>query len=176
MSLSPLTGPPNPEHAPAYALYYFRQAAAHTDLLEALKTSGSATSSFIRALPEDKGLFRYADGKWSLKEVIAHVNDTERIFLERALRFSRQDRTHLPGFEENDYAPLARANERSFDELATEFEAIRISTVSLFTYMTTDMLDFVGTANGNPLSARSAGWIMVGHAAHHCRIANERYL
>lgn len=176
MSLSPFAGHPSPDHAPAYAQYYIEQAKEYTDLLEALNSSGPVTAAFIRSLPEEKGSFRYAEGKWSLKEVIAHINDTERMFLGRALRFSRHDTTPIPGFEENHYAPLARANERSFEELAAEFETIRASAISLFNYMKTDMLDFVGTANGNPLTARSAGWIVVGHATHHRRIIRERYL
>jgi hypothetical protein len=176
MSPSPFTGYPSPEHAPAYAQYYIQQAREYADLLEALTASEPVTAAFIRSLSEEKGDFRYAEGKWSLKEVIAHINDTERIFNGRALRFSRRDATPVPGFEENEYAPLARANERSFEELAFEFETIRASTLSLFRYMTADMLDFVGMANGNPFTARSAGWVVVGHAAHHCRIIRERYL
>lgn len=169
-------GRPRPEHAPTYAKYYFDRTIGHTNLLETLKKNKELTAAFIRSLPVDKADFQYADGKWSTKSVIAHINDTERIFQYRALRFSRKDETVLPGFEEDAYARNANTDGRNYEDLAAEFEAVRASTIQLFNHMTEPMLDFVGKCNHSVLSARSAGWIAVGHAVHHCGIIKERYL
>ncbi len=171
-----LNGRPNPEHASAYAKYYFDRTAGQTDLLAALEQNGKEMAAFIRSLPADKADFQYAEGKWTTKSVIAHVNDTERVFQFRALCFSRKDTVHIPGFEEDYYAMHANTAGRTMEELAAEFEAIRAATISLFRYMTDDMLDFKGTANNNVLTARSAGWIIAGHAVHHIGIIKERYL
>ena len=169
-------GRPNPEHAPTYAKYYFDRTIGDTHLLEALKKNKQITADFIRSLPPDKADFQYAEGKWTTKSVIAHINDTERIFQYRALRFSRKDETALPGFEEDFYASNANTDGRNYEDLAAEFEAIREASLQLFTHMTEPMLDFVGACNHSVLSARSAGWIMIGHAVHHCGIIKERYL
>ena len=169
-------GRPNPEHAPAYAKYYFDRTAGQTDLMATLEQNGRETAAFIRSLPPDKSDFQYAEGKWTTKSVIAHINDTERVFQYRALCFSRKEPASIPGFEEDYYAANANTAGRSLEELAAEFEAIRASTISLFRYMDDEMLDFKGMANSNVLTARSAGWIIAGHAVHHMGIIKERYL
>lgn len=169
-------GRPNTEHAPTYAKYYFDRTIGETHLLEALKKNKEATADFIRSLPPEKADFQYAEGKWTTKSVIAHINDTERVFQYRALRFSRKDNTPVHGFEEDAFALNANTDSRTYQDLADEFEAIREASIQLFSYMTLPMLDFVGSANHSILSARSAGWIMVGHAVHHCGIIKERYL
>jgi len=169
-------GKPNPDHAPAYARYYFERTAGFTNLLEALKKNKEDIASFIRSIPEDKGNFQYAEGKWSTRQVVSHIIDTERIFQARALRFSRKDETPVPGFEEDWYADHANCEFRTFEDFAQEFEVVRESSIRLFKYMTMNMLDHLGTANNNPLTARSAGWIMVGHSVHHRGIIAERYL
>lgn len=171
-----LEGRPNPEHAPAYAAYYFSLSDRQTDLMEALVKNGEKTAAFIRSIPEDKADFQYADGKWSTKSVIAHVIDTERVFQFRALCISRKDTTPLPGFDEDNYAQHSPVDNRTLEDLAAEFEIVRASSVHLFRHLTAGMIDVVGTASNNPLTPRSAGWIIVGHAIHHCRIIAERYL
>lgn len=171
-----LEGRPNPDHAPAYAKYYFDRAAGETNLIVALENNKKQMLDFIKSLPEEKADFQYAEGKWTLKSVLAHVNDTERVFQFRALNCSRKDTSPIPGFEEDHYAMNANTIVRSYEDLATEFETIRNATLSLFTYMNDTMLDFTGTANNNVISARSAGWIIVGHAVHHIGIIKERYL
>jgi len=169
-------GRPNPEHAPTYARYYFDRTAGDTNLLEALRKNKEVMASFIRSLPADKADFQYAEGKWTTKSVLAHINDTERIFQYRALRFSRFDEKPLPGFDEDDYARNANTDGRTYEDLAIEFEALRESTIQLFSHMTPAMLDFMGNCNHSILSARSAGWIIIGHAVHHIGIIKERYL
>lgn len=169
-------GKPDPEHIPGYARYYLERTAGFTNLLDALKRNKEEIAAFIRSVPEEKGDFQYADGKWSTRSVIAHIVDTERIFQNRALRLSRRDETPIPGFEEDRYAVHANTEGRSLEDLAREFEAVRDAGIALFSYMTDAMLDFVGTANNTPLTARGAGWIMIGHAVHHRGIIVERYL
>lgn len=171
-----LEGRPNPEHASAYATYYFNLSDRQTNLMESLIQNGLKTAAFIRSIPEDKADFQYADGKWSTKSVIAHLIDTERIFQYRALCISRKDTTELPGFDEDNYANYSPVDNRTLEDLAAEFEAVRASSIHLFRHLTSGMIDFIGIASNNPLTPRSAGWIIVGHAIHHCRIIAERYL
>ena len=148
----------------------------HLDMLDALKQSLQETLKLIRSIPEEKGTYRYADGKWSIKELIAHMLDVERIMAYRALRFSRNDKTDLPGFEENDYAPEANAHGRTLKQLAEEAERLRATTIDLFQSFTPEMLAREGTANKNKLSVLNLGYIIPGHETHHRKILVERYL
>ena len=146
------------------------------DLLEALKHSGKLTLQLVRSIPEEKGEFRYADGKWSIKELLAHMMDVERIMSYRTLRFARNDKTDLPGFEENDYAPEANAHSRTVKQLADEMERLRLTTLDLFSSFSLSMLKREGTANQNKLSVLNLGYIISGHETHHRKILAERYL
>lgn len=148
----------------------------HLDLYEALKKSGADTYNLVLTIPEDKGTFRYAPGKWSIKELLCHMIDVERIMAYRALRFARQDKTPLPGFEENDYAPNANAEARTFVALAREIKNLRITTLDLFNSFTPAMLAYAGTANKANLSVLNLGYIISGHETHHVNILKERYL
>jgi DinB superfamily len=146
------------------------------DLLEAMKISSKETLSLVRSLPEEKGEYRYAAGKWSIKEVLCHMIDTERILAYRALRFARNDKTNLPGFEENDYAPEANAKNRNVRQIADEMERLRITTIDLFVNFTPEMLNRNGLANNLELSVLNLGYIIPGHESHHRSILKERYL
>jgi len=146
------------------------------DVLEALRQSSKVMLAMIRPLPEEMGEYRYAEGKWSIKELLNHMMDAERIFAYRALRFSRADKTPLSGFEENDYAPRANAHGRSLRQLTDEMERLRATTIDLFASLTPEMLNFEGTANKNKLSVLSLGYIIAGHETHHRKIISERYL
>jgi hypothetical protein len=148
----------------------------HLDLMDAMTQSSKAAIELIRSIPETKGNFRYEEGKWSIKELIAHMIDTERIFAYRALRFARNDKTDLPGFEEKDYAPEANAHGRSIQHLADEAERLRITTIDLFKSFTPEMLTREGTANKNKLSVFNLGYIIPGHETHHRKVLVERYL
>jgi len=176
MSNLPHIGAPNKEHAPNYAGRYFDIIEDATDLLNSLEVNKSYIMEFMRSIPSDKGTFAYQEGKWTVKEVFSHINDTERIFQYRALRFGRNDNTSLPGFEENDYVPFTNANLRTIADFAEEFEAIRNSTIALFRTFALENYDFVANSNGSPMSARSAGWLCIGHALHHTKVIQERYL
>lgn len=166
---------PNPgEMAGFYGRYI--DACDAVDLAEALESSWSAFAALVGSIPEERGSYRYADGKWTVKDVLQHVIDTERVMAYRALRFSRNDSTPLPGFEEDDWARSARTANRSISDLFTEADAQRRSTRALFGSMSSDELMRSGTANGQPCTARAAGWIIAGHMLHHTRIIHERYL
>lgn len=146
------------------------------DMLEALSHASEITLKVIRSIPEDKGEYRYGEGKWSIKELLAHMIDVERILGYRALRFARNDKTELAGFEENDYAPEANAHARSIKQLADELERIRLTTMDLFKSFTSEMLKREGVANKNKLSVINIGYIIAGHQIHHLKILKERYL
>ncbi|HYI78107.1 MAG TPA: DinB family protein [Chryseolinea sp.] len=146
------------------------------DLLEAMKISSKETLSLVRSLTEEKGEYRYAADKWSIKEVLCHMIDTERILAYRALRFARNDKTNLPGFEENDYAPEANAKNRNVRQIADEMERLRVTTIDLFVNFTPEMLNRKGRANNLELSVLNLGYIIPGHESHHRSILKERYL
>jgi uncharacterized damage-inducible protein DinB len=146
------------------------------DLIEALKFSSVETLEMMRSIPESQGGHRYAEGKWSIKEVLNHMMDVERIMSYRALRFARNDKTDLPGFEENDYATEANAHSRTIIQLADETKRLRATTIDLFTSFTADMLIREGTANKNKLSVLTIGYVISGHESHHRQIMKERYL
>lgn len=169
-------GRPMPEHAPAYARYYFERTNGQNNLLQSLRDDQQATVDFILSIPEDKADFQYADGKWSVKSVIQHIIDTERILLTRALRLARKDATPLPGFDEDRYAEAAPTDSRSLESLAKEFETVRETGIMLYANMNDSMADFVGSANNNPITARNIGWFIIGHNMHHRGIIAERYL
>lgn len=163
------------EYAPFYANYLAQVSDEYT-LVEELEISLHRFIKFVQNIPMDKFDYRYAEGKWTIKDIIQHVIDTERIFAYRALRFARNDKTDLPGFEENDYANEATANQRSIMELLTELSAVRHSSLLLFKSFTETQLLNKGTANNNEMSVRALGFIMIGHQNHHQQIFQERYL
>lgn len=146
------------------------------DMFDALRSSSRTTLDLVRTIPESKGEYRYADGKWSIKELLAHMIDVERIMAYRALRFARNDKTDLPGFEENEYAPEANAHARTIAELANEMERLRATTIDMFKSFTPEMLKREGTANKNLLSVLVLGYVIPGHETHHRKILIERYL
>jgi len=146
------------------------------DLLQAMKDSGKLTLQLVRSIPESKGEFRYQPEKWSIKELLCHMVDAERIFAYRALRFSRNDKTPLSGFEEKDYAPEANAHNRTIQTIANEMEHVRLTSIDLYTSFSTEMLSRTGKANNTEISVLNLGYIISGHETHHRSILQERYL
>jgi uncharacterized damage-inducible protein DinB len=161
-----------------YGVFYgtYIQAVEDKTILEGLSEGLSQLVDFVKSIPEEKLEYRYADGKWTIKDIILHMIDTERIFTYRALRISRGDKTPLPGFEENDYVPVAFANNRSVESLLAEFESVRKATISLFENLKEEQLLFLGTASNNAISVRAIGSIITGHQNHHLNVIQERYL
>jgi len=132
----------------------------------------------LQGLPEARGTFAYDDGKWTIKEVLSHIIDTERIFAYRMLRISRGDTTPLPGYDQENpgYIGFSRANERSFDDLLSEFDHVRLSNSLMLNNMDEAALKRIGIANDSPISVRALAGISVGHVRHHLNILKERYL
>lgn len=163
------------EYNEYYALYV-RQVAPERDLLTALRKGQEETLSYFKGLPEDKWDYAYDTGKWTPKEVLLHLIDTERIFSYRALRFARKDATDLPGFDQDAYVPPSAAKNRSVDSLLKEYSDVRQSSIALFENLEETMLAQRGSGSGNTFSARALGFINAGHEIHHKRIIAERYL
>ena len=161
-----------------YALFYsnYIKSLGNVDLFEVLNASLEDTLNTLKDLPEEKLVFRYDDGKWTIKELIQHIIDAERVLSYRALRFSRNDPTDLQGFDEDWYVGNSNGNERDFKELLEEFINLRKASISLFKSFTNEMFKMLGTANGSIMSVRALGFIIAGHQMHHLKIMKEKYL
>jgi uncharacterized damage-inducible protein DinB len=140
-----------------------------------LRQSEAELASALGAIPESKGEYRYADGKWSVRTVIGHMIDAERIFAYRALRIARGDATPLPGFEENDYAITAASDARGVADLVSELLLVRESTTRLFESLPDEAWPRRGIVNNGGVSVRALGYIIAGHAKHHLGVLKERY-
>lgn len=174
MSADPfLERPTSDEYAPFYAGYVAKVPAGN--LLELLEREGATTREVLGRVGEERASYRYAPGKWSIKEVVGHLCDAERIFAYRALRFGRGDDTPLPGFDENVYVPSGRFEERTLADLTAELGTIRQASLELFRHFDAAALGRSGPANQNPVSVRALGVILVGHELHHRAILAERY-
>ena len=161
---------------PAYASMYIDLIPNDGLLLEHLKNNFIAAQSLINSLPEETLLYRYAPGKWTIKEVLVHIIDDERIYAYRALRFARNDKTELPGFEQDDYTRYSNANSRDIQDIMEEYEAVRNSTIALFKQFDEEVLSRSGTANKNHVTVRALGYHIAGHEMHHLNIIKEKYL
>ena len=162
------------EYAPYYGTYISK--APDMDIIEGLRQNGKLIKEALESLPEDKWDHSYAPGKWTIKELVHHIIDTERIFSYRALRFGRGDTTDLPGFDQDDFVSGANSNSRTSVSLIAEYKAVRESTICLFESFSQDDLLRIGIASGSPMSVRALGFVIVGHETHHLNILNERYL
>lgn len=171
--MKPSQLPPS-EYAPYYAPYI--AALNDGDMIEELEISLHEFIRFVQDIPLGKHDFRYAEGKWTIKEIILHLIDAERIFSYRALRIARNDQTPLPGFDENAYVDNSNANDRHLQQLLTELALVRQSTLALFRTFSPEMLERKGVASDNVISVRAIGLIITGHMKHHQRVFAERYL
>ncbi len=166
---------PSPTSYPGYFQKYIDQV-PEQELFTAFDKQLPVIGSFLSSITEEKSLYTYAEGKWTIKELLQHITDTERIFNYRALCFARGEKTSLPGFEENDYAAHSNANERTWQSLVDEFLAVRHSTELLYRSFTPGALSASGTANNNAITVASMGFIALGHFYHHKKVMEERYL
>ena len=162
------------EHAPYYGQYIDQ--VAQGDLLEVLRSQIGEYESLFGGLPEARGDHAYAAGKWTLKEVLGHVIDAERVFAYRALTFGRNDQSALPSFDENAWIGPAEFRSRTLADLVEEFTAVRASSVALFEHFPDAAISRIGTASGKLISVRALGYIIAGHAHHHAKVIRERYL
>jgi len=163
------------EYAP-YTIMYIGLLPDDGLILKHLQENLTSSSDFLRSLSEEKLSYRYAEGKWTIKEILAHIIDDERIYSYRALRFARNDKTELPGFEQDDYALHSDANERTLEDLLQEFATVRHATISLFESFNSQALTRVGVASGNVMSVRAAAYHIAGHELRHMNVIKERYL
>lgn len=166
--------PPKPNEFAAFYQKYIDLVKG--DVIEFLKKQTLLASDVFGNLAEEKGSFRYAENKWTIKELLSHCNDTERIMSYRALSLSRGEQQALLGFDENAYATNSDANRRSLQKHVEEFSAIRQSSLLLFQSFTNEQLKNQGIANGNPCSVRALVYICAGHFEHHLTILQQRYL
>lgn len=164
------------EYAPYFSQYIDPIVANGKSIIENLEESQQAFEELFSDIPFEKQSYVYAEGKWTLKELIQHIIDTERIFCYRALCFSRNDTTSLPGFDQDLFIAEGNANDRPFDELLNEMDVVRKATIALFHSFSEDALQRMGIGSGNTMSVRAAGCIIAGHQNHHASIAKERYL
>ena len=165
----------NLETIPPFYKNYVKQI-DEPDMLQALRISGHRMSELVHSIPDNKADFAYAQGKWTVRELLCHIMDAERIFCYRALRFARNDKTPLSGWDENSYAPHVNASGRSLKKLADEMGHLRTSTIDLFESFSPEMLTRKGTANNNEMTVAVLGFVIAGHETHHCKILTERYL
>jgi hypothetical protein len=160
------------EHAEYYAKYI---KLVGDDALGALRAQSASTPRLLAGLSEAQAAHRYAPGKWSVKEVVGHLIDGERVFSYRALRIARADATPLPGFDENAWVPVAHFDRRALPDLVADYQTVRAATVGLFSSFDDDTLTRTGTANNMPFSVRALAHIIAGHELHHVGILRERY-
>jgi hypothetical protein len=160
---------------PEYFGKYINQV-AEEDLTEAFKNQFPKLDIFLRSIDEEKAGYTYAPGKWTLKELLQHVIDGERIFNYRALCFARKETISLPSFDENVYAENSNANARTWKSLSNELINVRRSTEDLFKSFSEEMLHNKGTANNNSISVLSLGFIIIGHVTHHIKVVEEKYM
>ncbi|WP_396163579.1 DinB family protein [Flavobacterium sp.] len=162
------------EFAPYYVDYI--KLVPEQDIVKGLTNQNEELIHFFTSISVFKHEFRYEEGKWTVKDIILHLIDAERILSYRALRIARNDKTALSGFEENDYVVSARANERDFESLLTEYKTVRQATISLFESFSKEDLLQLGLASNYSVSVRGIGYIILGHELHHKQIILERYL
>ena len=166
--------PETSEYAPFYAGYIAQ--VPEGDLLDLLERQGEETTRLLAGLPASRGDFAYAPGKWTLKEVLGHIADAERVFAYRALRFARGDVTPLASFDEQAWTPDSGARSRTVADLGEELRAVRAATLALLRHLPAEAPTRRGTASGREISVRALAWIIAGHERHHLRILRERYL
>jgi hypothetical protein len=146
------------------------------DLQEALANNTRRFRKLLKQIPHKKINYAYAEGKWTIKELLQHIVDSERVFVYRALTFARRDPAQLPGFDENTWAITAKAPKRKWNDLIDEFRALRAANEFFFASLDEDQLVQSGSANNNLISVAGLGFVCAGHVAHHMRIIRERYL
>ncbi|MEO6638986.1 MAG: DinB family protein [Ginsengibacter sp.] len=165
---------PKGTYPPAMARYIDK--AGDEDLVTSLQKQAVEAKQLFQTITEQKSLYKYAEGKWTLKELLQHIIDAERVFAYRALAFARKDKNTLPSFDENEYADNSNANSRVWEDLINEFTVVRQSTEYLFDTFSQDALLQIGKASNYTIEVSSLGFVIAGHLNHHLTIIKERYL
>lgn len=164
------------EYAPYFEQYIKLVYSEESSILESLKSAQKEFENLLRNVPKEKHGFSYAAGKWTLKEVIQHVIDTERIFCYRALCFARNDKTSLPGYDQDIFVENDNANDRNYFDLLEEMEVLRTSTIHLYKSFSEEALLRIGVASDEKMSVRALGYLFSGHQIHHLNVVKEYYL
>ncbi len=160
---------------PSSMAHYIHEA-GDEDLLNVLQKQAEDAKQLFETITEEKSFYKYAEGKWSIKELLQHIIDAERVFAYRVLAYARKDKNTLPSFDENEYAANSNANGRSWKNLVDEFAIVRRSTECLFNSFPQDALQQVGKAGNYTIEVSSLGFVIAGHLNHHLKIIKERYL
>ena len=171
--MTPMTALDRSEAAPYYFTYIDLVSG---DVLAAMQAQATDLLSELEAITDEQSLTRYAPGKWSLREVLGHLNDTERLFVSRAFWFARGFDTPLPSFEQEVAVAAAGAHERPWASLVEEFRTIRLATLTFFDNLPEEAWSRRGIASGNPFTVRALAYMTVGHVMHHMTIVRERYV
>ena len=161
------------DYAPAFAGYV--SLVPEEDIVSVIEQQSSETQKLIASLDESRAMYRYAEGKWSVKEVIGHITDAERVFGYRALCISRGDKSSLPGFDENEYMRNANFDDWRVGDLAESYALTRRANIVMFRNMREDVWDWRGIANNNEITVRALAYVIAGHERHHLRVLRERY-
>jgi uncharacterized damage-inducible protein DinB len=164
------------EYAPYFEQYIKLVQVEETSIIESLESSQKEFESLLRNVSKEKHGFSYAEGKWTLKEVLQHIIDTERIFCYRALCFARNDKTSLPGYDQDIFVDNDNANDRNYYDLLEEMEVLRTSTIHLYKSFSEEALLRIGVASDEKMSVRALGYLFSGHQIHHLNVVKERYL
>lgn len=169
---------PDKSEYPEYAEMYIKLIPADGLVLKHLADNFEMAKDFIYALPPEKLLHRYAADKWTIKEILVHIVDDERIYAYRALRFARSEKQSLPGFDQDEYTRLSGANERKLDSIFAEYEAVRRATITLYEGLPEDCLlrKGVGSSTYHSATVRALAYHIAGHELRHINIIKERYL
>ncbi len=167
---------PSKNEYPPYTEMYMKFVKKDGSLLDQMHESLDNAKKIMDAIPEERLNYRYASQKWSTKEVLVHIIDNERIYAYRALAFSRNDKTVLPGFDENLYVKNAEVDKRSIHSIIAEYEAVRRATIALFDSFSSEALLRIGEANHNKTSVRALGYHILGHELHHLDVLKRKYL
>ena len=162
------------EHLAYYSTYIDR--VPDGDIVDTLSRQTPETIAFLKAIPESKVDYQYAPGKWTIRQIVGHLADGERVFQYRAFRFSRTDATPVPGFDENLYVDNAPFTKVSMEKLIAEFEYLRRASIYMLSNLDAEAMGRVGVANGNPITVRALAFIMAGHETHHVQVMKDRYL
>lgn len=166
---------PDLTRVPDYYHNYINQV-EEDSLMDAFQKQTRSFLRFLKEIPKDKRNYRYAEDKWTIKEVLQHIIDAERVFDYRALCFARKDATSLPSFDENSYVANSKADQRKWKDLVKEFESVRQATITLFDSFDDEQLEATGTASGKPNYVHGIGFIVAGHLNHHVNVIKEKYL
>ncbi len=163
------------EYAKFYQTY-IDKADTSKSIVENLQDTIEEAITLLKEVPKEKYLYKYADDKWTIQQLIEHIIDAEKVFSYRALRFARNDTTNLPGFDENSYVANANSNTRNYQELVAELTVVRKSTIFMFANFNDQVLLRKGTIDGNEMTVRAIGYVNSGHLKHHIGVLKERYL